>query len=873
MGGRISTDTNRRARGADAPGLGSDRGDESTGGLVAHARHPFVQGLHSPLGIFLLLVTIWDFVYDGLWVTGVVHGALFDRLTVASAVPVCAVVIVLAVRQRGLLESEGRPRTGWTMIAIGIVSFAIGYAIINAGDSSLSTPVSRLGIAFEVAAYPMVGFGLAQLARPFERTSDTLVAWLDVCIIAWSTAMLVWHFAFFPITRETHASVADAFFAAFQPVGDLSLVFAICAVMIRGTRIANLGSLGLAAISLLFLFASDVLGGVDRLHGNYAIGGLPGIFCSFAWLGLAGAVYLQSIHAPGGRMRDLSRFQTIFEWIPYVAVLVAFFGPPLYHWTDTELLEQHIPAAGFLLALLVARLMVTARQNRAFAAAERLRLATAMEQAAEAIVLTNRDWKITFANQALGRMSGYAPGSVVGQELSTIGGTNGREAIEEMRATVDRGEIWHGRVAQRRPDGQPIEADITVSPMRDGTGTFLGSVVIARDITRERALEAQLAQTQRLEAVGRLAGGIAHDFNNILTAISGFAELASASVPTDHEAQTDLHEVLRATDRAAGLTRDLLAFARRQVTQPRLVDLNEVIEGVRSMLARTLGEDIALQIRPQSGLGLTLADPSQVEQVILNLAVNARDAMPTGGMLTVTTADADLDEAYARTHPGTQAGEYVSMTVADTGTGMAPDVLEHIFEPFYSTKPRGRGTGLGLSTVSGIVGASGGFVLADSAVGSGSVFSVFLPRVASAAAKPEPAEEGGIAGGSETILVAEDEAPVRRVIERVLRAAGYNVYVASNGHEALAMAPTLPHLDLLLSDVVMPGMSGPELARQLLMSRPDLRIIFASGYSGDSLIRVGARESVPYLAKPFSTPALLALVRDVLDSPAPDPFE
>ncbi len=300
--------------------------------------------------------------------------------------------------------------------------------------------------------------------------------------------------------------------------------------------------------------------------------------------------------------------------------------------------------------------------------------------------------------------------------------------------------------------------------------------------------------------------------------------------------------------------------------QPRLLDLNDVLEGVRSMLERTLGDEIALRIRPQTGLGSILADQSQIEQVLLNLAANARDAMPGGGMLTITAANADLDEAYQRSHAGSSAGQYVSMTVADTGEGMTPEVLEHIFEPFYTTKPRGRGAGLGLSTVSGIVEQSDGFVLAESSPGSGSVFSVFLPRVASPQEPaPDPAEHGAT-GGSETILVAEDEAPVRRVVERVLRGAGYRVFVASNGHEALAMAQTLPHLDLLLTDVVMPGMGGADLARQLTASRPDLRVIFASGYSGDSLVRIGVREGrFPYLDKPFTAEALLARVRQVLD--------
>jgi CheY-like chemotaxis protein len=308
--------------------------------------------------------------------------------------------------------------------------------------------------------------------------------------------------------------------------------------------------------------------------------------------------------------------------------------------------------------------------------------------------------------------------------------------------------------------------------------------------------------------------------------------------------------------------------------QPRLLDLRAVVEGMRSMLERTLGEDISLRVQAQSDLALTVADQSQIEQVILNLAVNARDAMPDGGLLTITTANVDLDASYQRTHIGAGVGRFVSLTVADTGRGMTPDVLEHVFEPFYTTKSRGRATGLGLSTVSGIVEQSGGFVIADSSPGSGSVFSVFLPMAATTETTPEAGSGSPrIAAGNETILVAEDEAPVRRIIERVLRTAGYQVFVAANGHEALAMAPTLPHLDLLVTDVVMPGMNGVELARQLTRGRDDLRVIFASGYSGDSLTRIGPLGSVPYLDKPFSPETLLAQVRQVLDGPVVNHFD
>jgi PAS domain S-box-containing protein len=879
MGGRTGTGSIGEARGDMVAGLGA--GLEATSGSAPISRtpspdqkgerSPVAAALAHPILVLIGLIGVVDCVYTVLWLLGFVGGGVSDRLTGAAAYPGAVIVGLIGLRLRSSRTLDARTRRAWLMISLGIASYGLGYGCLYLAATLHVAALTYPGVVLELATYPIAGGGLALMARPFHASSDLALSWLDVGIVAWSTAMLVWHFAFFPVAREMNAAPSNAFFSAFFPVADLSLVFAMGAVLLRGLRSASQAALAIGAASLLFMFVGDVISGVEELRGTYVQGGLSGVMYSVAWLGLAAGAYLQSLHVPAPiRVHDLTRYRRVFQWLPYVAVAVAFVAPPVYHWNDVEMLEQHVPATGILMALLVARLLVTARQNATLAAAERVRLAAAVEQAAEAIVTTDRNWRITYVNPALTRITGHTAQEIVGQDLSVVRGPSNDDHLAEMRASVDRGEPWHGRFSQQRRDGSIVELDMAVAPLRDDAGGPAGSVVLARDITRERALESQLAQTQRMEAVGRLAGGIAHDFNNILTAISGYSELAIGSLPTDHPASSDIREVIKASDRAAGLTRDLLAFSRRQVMQPRPMDLNEVLESMKSMLERSLGEDIALQVRTQIGLGATVADPSQIEQVILNLAMNARDAMPDGGVLTITTADADLDEAYQRSHVGASAGRFVSMTLADTGTGMAPDVLEHIFEPFFTTKSRGRGTGLGLSTASGIVEQSGGFILAESVPGAGTVFSVFLPRVAA----PEPGTDTaaavqGIPGGNETILVAEDEAPVRRVVERVLRGAGYRVFVAANGHEAMAMAPTLPHLDLLLTDVVMPGMSGVDLARQLTLTRPHLRVVLASGYSGDSLIRVGAGEgTVPYLAKPFTAEALLARVRQVLDEPA-----
>jgi signal transduction histidine kinase/CheY-like chemotaxis protein len=425
---------------------------------------------------------------------------------------------------------------------------------------------------------------------------------------------------------------------------------------------------------------------------------------------------------------------------------------------------------------------------------------------------------------------------------------------------------------------QPVGAIpglMAIAPLRDAGGVVDGSVEVALDISRERALETQLVQAQRLEAVGRLAGGVAHDFNNILTAISGFGELASAELSSDHPVTADIAgdiaQILKASERAAALTQALLAFSRRQVMQTQPINLNEVVNGLTPMLGRLIGEDVLLVVQLDPNLGLISADGAKLEQVVVNLVVNARDAMPAGGTLTIATANADLDASSGRTHVGSLEGPHVALTVEDTGMGMTPDVLEHVFEPFYTTKERGKGTGLGLSTVIGIVQQSGGGVEVESEPNVGTVFTIHLPRI-NGTPRPAAIQEspGRPLGGKETILVAEDEDAVREFVDRVLRGAGYQVVTAANGAEALAIAESMPHLDLLFTDVVMPGMSGVDLAAQLVTARSGLRVLYASGYTDSALLSAYSGGDDAHLPKPFSAEALLDRVRGALDSrPAP----
>ena len=389
------------------------------------------------------------------------------------------------------------------------------------------------------------------------------------------------------------------------------------------------------------------------------------------------------------------------------------------------------------------------------------------------------------------------------------------------------------------------------------------------DITERKALEMQLLQAQKMEAVGQLAGGVAHDFNNVLTAIGGYAELLRDDLPGEDTRRHDVEEILRATERAATLTRQLLAFSRRQVLAPRVLDLNGVVAGIDNMLRRLIGADVALKTALAPDLGAVRADPGQLEQVIMNLIVNARDAMPRGGKLTIETANAELDQSYALEHRAVAPGPYVMLAVSDTGVGMDAATQARIFEPFFTTKEKGKGTGLGLATVYGIVKQSGGNIWLYSEPGRGTTFKIYLPRVDQApeqlAAAPAVRETPR---GTETVLLVEDDDAVRTLTRKMLAAHGYTVLAAGGGAEALELAAghTGP-IHLLVTDVVLPGMSGRDLAARFRSGRPGVKVLYTSGYTDEAIVHHGILDAgIAFLQKPFTSTTLAHKVRETLDS-------
>ena len=384
-----------------------------------------------------------------------------------------------------------------------------------------------------------------------------------------------------------------------------------------------------------------------------------------------------------------------------------------------------------------------------------------------------------------------------------------------------------------------------------------------------RRSEEQLRQSQKVEAIGRLAGGIAHDFNNLLTIINGYTELLLGRIPAEDRMSRDINEIRKAGQRAASLTRQLLAFSRKQILEPKVLDLNTIVVDLEKMLRRLIGEDIELIISPAADLRRTKADPGQIEQVIMNLVVNARDAMPQGGKLTLETANVDLDDAYAARHVGVRAGAYILLAVSDTGCGMDREAMAHIFEPFFTTKGPGKGTGLGLATVYGIVKQSGGTIEVLSQPGQGSTFQIYLPRVEETeATSPTDAPAPRHIGGSETILLVEDAEDVRDLARDILGLMGYNLMTASNPVEAIQVSQDHSGvIHLLLTDVVMPGMSGRQLADRLVADRPGLKVLFMSGYTDNAIVHHGVLDpGTAFVQKPFTPDSLSRKVREVLDA-------
>jgi PAS domain S-box-containing protein len=484
------------------------------------------------------------------------------------------------------------------------------------------------------------------------------------------------------------------------------------------------------------------------------------------------------------------------------------------------------------------------------------------ESAPDGILVADPEGTYVDVNPSGLAMLGYSRDELIGMKSADVLAPKEFSRVDSALTEINQGVEHRHEWQFRRKDGSVFDADVLATVMADGR-----ILAVVRDATERKRMEEQLRQSQKMEAVGRLAGGVAHDFNNELGVILGYTELL---VRHASEAQRGkLDQILKATERATGLTRQLLAFSRKQIVDQRVMDLNALLSDLEKMLGRLIGEDIELAIVPGDDLGHVKADPGQLEQVVMNLCLNARDAMPDGGLLRIETANAELDAGHAAHHEPIAPGRYVMLAVSDTGGGIEEEILPKIFEPFFSTKAPGKGTGLGLATVHGIVKQAGGYVWVYSELGHGTAFKIYLPRIDEPAPAPDVQETTMAAKGWETILLVEDQGSLRAIAGEILGEHGYRVIEAAGANDAIEKASHHPEpIHLLVTDVVMPGMNGRALFESLVATRPELKVLYMSGYTDDVIAHRGVFESgTPLLAKPFTALALLGRVRAALISP------
>jgi PAS domain S-box-containing protein len=499
------------------------------------------------------------------------------------------------------------------------------------------------------------------------------------------------------------------------------------------------------------------------------------------------------------------------------------------------------------------------------------------ENTSDLICMLDAEGNFVYVSPSYKEMLGYVAEDLLGRSLFSLIHPDERGPVrEKFNRSLEGGHPENLEWKFQHKDGSWKVFDAVENWIHAGQGERQRAIVVSRDLTeRKQAEEAlrnseeQLRQAQKLEAVGQLAGGVAHDFNNILTVILGYSDILMKKTVEGDPNRSRIEEIKRAAERASSLTRQLLAFSRKQVLQPKPFDLNSLITDMSKMLGRLIGEDIDFAVALTEDVAEVNADPGQIEQVLMNLVVNARDAMPNGGKITIESAIAEIDSTYAMKHVGIQPGRYVTLAVSDNGVGMDAETKKHIFEPFFTTKDQGKGTGLGLSTVYGIIKQSGGNIWAYSEPGQGTTFKIYLPQVACTAGVPThfDIEKATVAGGTETILLVEDEPQIREMAFEFLSENGYRVLVASNGIEALTILNEASGpLHLILTDVIMPQMNGRELTECVASLRPETKVLYMSGYTNDAVVRHGVLDSgTSFIQKPFSPDALGHKVREVLD--------
>jgi PAS domain S-box-containing protein len=772
------------------------------------------------------------------------------------------------------LSPESRAGWRWLTIAYALLGISTDFWAVNDVLFAHSRVLHVL-VDSTTALYLVVLTRGILAFRPARGTPDSGVKTaLDFATIFIGAAALIWYFMLRP--RYAAASELNLAVAAslLSPVGDLLGVLAIGLVLIRGSDRVSMNALWIIGSGHLVMVVADLVYTPLSLSGTYRGGDPVDLFwmCGDA-LVVIGAAYQYKVGpvlapAKWSLRPRFARLPYLFIVAGYLPILVA-----AEHWSRNDRLVLYITVV--LTALVLARQFVALHDNEHLARQRELqeaRFRSLVQHASDTITVVDADGIIRYQSASAERAFGYPSETHLGASLPSIlhpqDAPHATALLEQMRTGGARAGAMRWRVRHRDGSWIPVE---TVATSMLANPAVEGIVLNSRDVSERVALETQLLHAQKMDAVGRLAGGIAHDFNNLLTAIRMTASVAIDELPAGSPLADELREIERSVDRGSALTRQLLAFSKREILQPALLDVAEIVTGVEPMLKRLITSDVEFEICARPQHWRVLADRGQLEQVVLNLAINARDAIADRGRLFIGVETTTIDVATARGNPGLLPRDYVTITVRDNGIGMSPEVQAHLFEPFYTTKDVGKGTGLGLSTVYAIVQQCGGTVAVDSALGSGSTFTVFLPR----AATDEMATPGAALGtsehaGRETILVVDDEETVRMAVRRILQKSGYRVITAANGAEAMEQLGTHgTQIAVVVTDMVMPIMGGRELVERASRAYPAVRIVCMSGYTEDPALRLGQLGGEhAFVSKPFTVAELTAAIRRVLDAPS-----